>query len=890
MRQPDPQDLRIHAGIPRSPDLPGVVGHYDVEAELGRGGMGVVYRARDINLNRLVALKTPLPDRQTARERDRFLREAQAVARLSHPHIVPVFEVFEHDGAPWVAMELVEGRTLRATLREHGRLAPDDVIRHAEGLAEALEAAHAKHLLHRDINPNNIMFTVDGRAVLMDFGLVQVFTPAEESTFAATRTTASRDDIRAGTPAYMSPEQVLGKSLDARSDLFSFGAVLFEMCTATPAFSALDRGGIYDAILHHDVFAAKTPRYAIPPELEHVIRKALAKRPDERYQDASDLVADLRALRRRTESGQERIDRQEVARSRRAIAVLAVALVLLIAGLLWQWRAPDDRPLPTGVPRQVTTGAGWEGEPALSPDGSLIAYASDESGNPDIWIIDAQGGNALRLTDDPGDDRGPHWFPDGSAIAFVSNRSGRSAIWKVPRLGGSSTLIVDNAQDPAISPDGQWLAVAQPDDRANLRIAVVNLQNPDRRRWLTGDTDGLWNHEGPSWSPDGKVLCYSAGRDLWLVAADNGAPRRLTTDNEIDFRPSWSADGRYIYFSSHREGTSALWRVSTSGGRPSRLTPGTGPERDADVSRDGARLAYTTFVENPDLVFRNLITGQEQSVAGTRDEEHPALSSDGRWLVFGSDRWAGRFDLWIQPLTRDQAPAGQARRLTDHSGSVAQAVFSHDGKSVAYHRVLDGQRDVWIVPRTGGAPTRFTLDPGTDVHPDWSPDDSKLAFASDRSGSLHIWVAPVRLGRPAGSAVQLTSGDTEDQAPVWSPDGEWIAFIGRSPGGEREVWLTRSDHGAAPTRVTTGAGAGRVRWDPTSDGLLVSGFWNQPSISLRRVSRDGRSIAGFEPPVTFGTNPVYVHFDVSRDGRLLVFAKHRSRGDVWVMDSSTGSF
>jgi Tol biopolymer transport system component len=367
-------------------------------------------------------------------------------------------------------------------------------------------------------------------------------------------------------------------------------------------------------------------------------------------------------------------------------------------------------------------------------------------------------------------------------------------------------------------------------------------------------------------------------------------PRRLTTDNEIDFRPSWSADGRHIYFSSYREGTTALWRVSTSGGRPRRLTPGTGPERDADVSRDGARLAYTTFVENPDLVFHNLVTGEEQGEAGTRDEEHPALSSDARWLVFVSDRWAGRFDLWIQALTHDYAPAGQARRLTDHTGSVAQAAFSHDGKWVGYHRVLDGQRDVWIVPTSGGVPARFTADPAADVHPDWSPDDSKIAFTSNRSGRSHIWVAPVKSGRPAGPAVQLTDGDSDDEAPVWSPDGEWIAFVGKSPSGDREVWLARSDRSATPFRLTTGARAGRVRWDPTSDGLLVSGFWNQSAISLRRVSRDGRSVREFDPPVTFGTNPVYVHFDVSRDGSLLVFARHRSSGDVWVLDSATGSF
>ena len=880
------------AGTSRGADVPDVVGHYEIQAELGRGGMGVVYRARDAKLDRLVALKTPLPDQQADPERRRFLREAQAVARLSHPHIVPVFEVFEHDGVPWVAMQLVEGRTLRATLREHGPFAPEDAVRHAEGLAEALQAAHAKHLLHRDITPNNIMFTVEGRAVLMDFGLVQAFSAADDSTSAPTHTSTGREAVGAGTPAYMSPEQVLGRPLDARSDLFSFGAVLFEMCTASPAFAGPDRGSIYDAVLHHDVFSEPAPKHAIPPALQRIIGKALAKRVDERYQDARDLVTDLRVLRRQTESGPARLDRPFAGeRGRvRTVAVAVVAVVLLAAGAFWWGGTLRERPMRIGAPRQITTGPGWEAEPALSPDGSLVAYASDESGNPDIWLIDSRGGSALRLTDDPAADRNPHWFPDGSAVAFVSNRTGRPAIWKVPRLGGPATLILDNADEPAISADGQWLAAAQPNSRASRRISIVSLQDPNRRRWMTGDRDGLWDHRAPAWSPDGTTLCYAAGRDLWLVPVDRGAPRRLTTDGEIDFKPSWSPDGQYVYFSSYREGTAAVWRVSARGGRPSRLTPGAGPERDPDVSRDGSRLAYTTFIDDPDLVLRDLDSGREQTLAGARDEEHPALSPDAQSVVFGSDRWGGRFDLWIQPLTRDHALAGPARRLTDHAGSVAQAAFSNDGRWIAYHRVVNGQRDVWIIPASGGAPASFTDDPAIDVHPAWSPDDSRIAFASDRSGSLHIWVAPVRAGKPAGPATQLTRGETEDQAPVWSADGTRIAFVGRSADGAQEVWTVAADHGNERRRVTTGAQAGRVRWDPVSGGLLVSGFWGQQSISLQRVASDGTGARPLEPPVVFGTNPAYIHFDVSRDGRLLVLARHSSRGDIWVVESATGSF
>ena len=274
-----------------------------------------------------------------------------------------------------------------------------------------------------------------------------------------------------------------------------------------------------------------------------------------------------------------------------------------------------------------------------------------------------------------------------------------------------------------------------------------------------------------------------------------------------------------LYFSSYREGTLALWLVSASGGTPVRLTVGTGPERGPSLSADGASLAYATFVDDPDIVLYDRKTGSEQRLPGVRDEHAPAIAPDGSAVAFISDRIRGRFDLWLQPLAQG-APAGPPQRLTDRPGSVAQPAFSPDGKWIAYHRVIDGQRDVWIVAAGGGTETRFTDSPAVDVHPAWSPDASRIAFVSERAGGSHIWMAPVRDGRPAGEAAQLTSGTLEDQAPSFSPDGKSIVFIRHGLRGEDDLWLQPLAPNASPRRITTGAQAGRVAWDRTSGDLL----------------------------------------------------------------------
>ena len=212
-----------------------------------------------------------------------------------------------------------------------------------------------------------------------------------------------------------------------------------------------------------------------------------------------------------------------------------------------------------------------------------------------------------------------------------------------------------------------------------------------------------------------------------------------------------------MYFSSNREGTLALWRVALAGGPAVRLTGGTGPERHPSISRDGARLAYTTFVEDPDIIVRDLASGVEHRLPGLREENAPIIAPDGSAVAFASDRLGGRYDLWLQPLAAG-VPSGAPGRLTDQSGSVAQPSFSLDGKWIAYHRVAGTQRDVWIVATSGGLPQKFTEDPAIDTHPAWSPDGSQIAFASDRSGALHLWIAPVKEGRAAGAARRLTTG------------------------------------------------------------------------------------------------------------------------------------
>ena len=609
------------------------------------------------------------------------------------------------------------------------------------------------------------------------------------------------------------------------------------------------------------------------------------------------MLIDLRALRRRLESGSSHpvLDppRRRWTRKAAVAAGAAVAAVVAVAALAaWAWLLSQPASLPQAVPSQVTTGSGWEAGARISPVGSDIVFVAEgEDGNIDIWLVDTRGGSPIRLTDDPAPDRSPAWFPDGSAIAFVSERGGAPGVWKVPRLGGqTATAVVAGAESPAISPDGTRIAFTRFDAAGSRRIVVAPLSDTGRANVLTTDADGLWNHESPAWSPDGQTICYAAHADLWIVPAAGGPAARLTTDGEADFEPAWSSDGRWVYFTSMRGQTTAIWRVSAGGGTPERVTMGSGPERQPSLSQDGLRLTYSTFSLNSNLVVRAEQTGKEHEFGGERRELYPAFAPDGSAVVYVSDQLKSPPDLWIQPLAPDGSPGGMARRLTDHPGTAAYPSYSPDGRWIAYHRALDDQRDVWIVPAAGGAPLRFTDDPAVDIHPAWSPDGKHIAFVSERGGGSRIWIAPVAEGRPAGQARRLTAGGLSEDQPSWSPDSSMVAYLVTDVAGIGDVWVADARAAGPGRQVTRGADADVVVWTGTPGRLLVSGRWGSNRLRLMHVDAATGAAVPVEPSNPFGAEADSGDFAMSRDGRLLAIVRQIAKGDIWVLEAARGRY
>jgi Tol biopolymer transport system component/serine/threonine protein kinase len=874
--------------------VPGArLGPYEILSLVGAGGMGEVYRARDTKLNRDIALKVLL-EREAAdpQRRARFAREAQSVAALNHPNIVTIYSVEEADGIPFLTMEFVQGRPLREIIPKDG-MPLERLLKIAIPLADALTAAHARGITHRDLKPANIMVGADNRVKILDFGLAKLHEPAPAPLGATSFPTAEHatgEGRIVGTAAYMSPEQAEGKPLDHRTDIFSFGVILYEMATGERPFQGDTTISVISSIVKDTPRSVTEVNPALPRDIGRIIRRALVKDPEHRYQTVRDLGNDLEDVKRDVDSGEvlaSGVSREvlPVRRKPRAwlgVGALIVGALSLAAG--WRVLTRDRTPSPAIVGGgRLTLLLSSEGEarsPALSTDGKMIAYIAGEADNVNLYVRRVSGGERIRLTDDSDLKDDPSFSPDGDHIAFSRRRrdAPRPEICVIPALGGRAIPVIADGRAPVWSPDGTHLAFILVRRGEPEALAVAGADGADVRVLLSADAVYPFFYR-PAWSPDGALVAISrsaggVSQEVWLVPAAGGVPRRMWQDPPGVFSgdPVFTPDGRGIVHTSSRGGATNLWLMPLGGREPVRLTSGTGPDESPSVSRTGA-IAFLNSRTRATLTLYGLETGETRTLATHHSVLWaPSFSPDGREVAFARNETDGSWHIWTL-----SADGGTPRQITSSRLPEIYPRYTPDGSAILFQTWSSEPRRIWRVARDGGQAVALT--PARSEHDeygDMSPDGRWFAFARTEQGKARIYVAPA----VGGEARRLT--DSSSTTPRWSPDGQWIAF-----GSDRSfaggIWLIRAD-GTEQHRLTqTG---GWPVWWPDGKQIGYQTVTAEGNAQISVVRLDGG------PPRTLNTLRFYgtnYPFDVSPDASRLVLTNSQHLSDeIWLLETAQG--
>jgi eukaryotic-like serine/threonine-protein kinase len=875
--------------------------HYRIESKLGEGGMGVVYKAHDPRLNRAVAIKVLPPERVAdPAVKLRFVHEARAASALNHPGIVTIHDIRSDAGTDFIVMEFIEGTTLDQQIPPSG-MRPVDVRRHAVQIADALAKAHAAGILHRDLKPSNVMVTPDDRIKILDFGLAKLLEPAhatpDDTTFAAL--TGERAVL--GTPAFMSPEQAEGRKLDARSDVFSFGAMLYEMATGRKPFAGETALSLLARILGEEPKPPSEIVGSIPPALEAVILRCLRKDPDRRYQTMADLKVALEDLDMESASKRQvpPSTRLPLQRRRRWMALLPFAMA---AGYLgWYiWRTAE--PMEPMRADALTTLPGAELYPSFAPDGDRVVFTwtGPKQDNADVYVQQIGAGAPLRLTVDPKSDYNPVWSPDGRWIAFLRGdpakplaRSDREVRLIAP-LGGPERKLADiRVQEITVNPvyltwcpDSTCVIVTNSTGEGTPdALFAIALESGETRQLTSPELPALADTD-PTVAPDGRSLLFLR-RTTWGTGDLHVLPLRndMTAGGRIrhvvvpGLRPenaSWLPNGREIVVSTAAfSGGAGLWRVPASGDVPAARLPFVGedgvmPAFARPQSGRAVRLVYVrSFTDENIWRIDTTAAGAAASapgavaIASTKADIHPQLSPDGRRVAFTSTR-SGAWEIWTSDL--DGANAVQLSSLRASATGVPH--WSPDGRQIVFASDAEGQFDIFIVPSAGGKPRNITSHPAMEHVPNFSRDGKWIYFSSTRSGQYQVWKVAVSGGEP----VQVTK------------EGGWLAEES-ADGASLYFTATPAIGASVPVWQMPASGGATVK---VLDGVLNGTFsvvergiyyvdQSSPKAALKFLDFAGRGAATIARDL--GNVAEIGGCTASLDGRTVFYARRDSSVD-----------